>query len=56
MKTEEQAELLAEAERCDPEGAAELARGVARQTGAGGRRKARGKKASKQAGKKGNKG
>ena len=52
MTPEERAELLAEAERRDPEGAAELARGVPDTPVAGGRRKARSEKGSKPAGKK----
>jgi hypothetical protein len=51
MTRGERAELLAEAERRDPEGASELARGVLDPPGAGGPRKARSEKASKPAGK-----
>ena len=51
----EMADLLAEAERRDPEGAAELARAMLNPRVTGGPRKARGEKASKTAGKKSNK-
>jgi hypothetical protein len=56
MTREERTELLAEAERRDPEGAAELARAVLDQPDEGGPRrprKGRSEKASKQASKKG---
>ena len=51
MTAEERAELLAEAERRDPEGAAELAQGMLDLPEAGGSREARRGKAAKQPGK-----
>ena len=52
LTPEERTELLAEAERRDPEGAAELAHGMLDPPGAGRPREARTGKASKQVGKK----
>jgi hypothetical protein len=54
MTREERTELLAEAERRDPEGVSELARGVLDPPEAGGPRQARKGEASKQPNKKGN--